>query len=243
MSGGKWVAEQARRRKEYVDACAEIGRIWEQRIACSGGLLPGSVLDAILTPRGWCGQVQLSLDVSHRQHVKDVRPLTERIAEVYDIPRAALLVESGAAALADTAFIWAFLRPSMADHHQQLPHSVTRPALLPRSTYGKHWQFGKDRLGESAPSDHLTRAERDSLHEWTSKYVTTWEYWRSGPSPAADIDDLVRRMERMRGAILDALPRVGAKAVVAILLDAGMTYEAMPHELAQTLGWQPSRHA
>jgi hypothetical protein len=131
----------------------------------------------------------------------------------------------------------------MADHHQNLPHSVTRPTLLPHSTYGKHWQFGEDHLGKSAPIDHLTPIERDSLLEWTSKYMTTWEYWRSGQSPAADIDDLVRQMERMRGAILDALPRIGAKAVVAILVNAGMTYEAMPHELAQTLGWQPSGHA
>jgi hypothetical protein len=208
------------RRDFYVQECKEISRIWDQRIGSRSGLLPGSTIDAIRTPGGWCGQVQL---VPGAHSTSDVRDVDTQIGDIYDVPQGALVVDEGHAGTADTAFLWAYRRPSMADHHDRAPSSV----------FMQNWS------GEKTPAGQLTRLERGELTSWTKKYLRTRQTMLDGRQ--VDVEDLIRRANRMRGAIVDALPRAGAAEVITILSEAGMTLEAMPQQLARSMGWTRSR--
>lgn len=102
----------------YRQACAELQTVWECTIASEDGPLPGSVLDSLITPQGWCGHVQLaSAQTSAR-----VMAAIDAIAKAYDLPAGSIVVRT----LDDDsqAFIWAYSTKSGADYHLKWPYPV-----------------------------------------------------------------------------------------------------------------------
>lgn len=199
----------------YAQQNAELGHIWRRRLAGPGDRLPGSTLQGFFMPGGWCGQVQLEDHAT-----SDVVEASDVICDVYGVPRGALKVEPSCAGTADTAFLRAYSRPSAVDYYDREPYSV----------YLQNW------AEETSAPDHLTRLERNELSKWTREYVTTLQLTLKGQG--LDIETLVRRYERMRGGIIDALHRAGAAEVIALLTEAGMTRAAMPHDLARKMNWR-----
>jgi hypothetical protein len=116
--------EQRRRRGEYVAACKRILDIWERTLASPSGPLPGATLDPFVTPRGWCGHVQATIEQTEDLDSEGRRRLAAAISDAYELPRGAVLVDHGWRQIGDTAFIWAYGRPGMVDYHERLPATV-----------------------------------------------------------------------------------------------------------------------
>lgn len=131
--------DAADRHMDYLDGCTKIVRVWEKRIANRTGPLPGSLLSPIRTPLGWCGQVQL---FPGRHSTVDAAAAANTIAAVYGLPTGSVVVDDGVDETADTAFIWAYNRPSMADYHAHWPMTITgQPFAGHLSVVGRPTRF------------------------------------------------------------------------------------------------------
>src|SRR3954465_4549601 len=58
--------------EDYQQGCARLRSVWEYAIAADGGPLPGSVLEPLITPQGWCGRV-------HGPHSSKVMAVVRRV--------------------------------------------------------------------------------------------------------------------------------------------------------------------
>lgn len=212
--------EQHRRRSDYLAEGDRIRNVWARKIAHRGGLLPGATLDPFVTPRGWCGHVQAFITQTEVLSGYDSRKrLQSSVEQAYGLPRGAVLIDRGWQGIGDTAFIWAFSRPGDVDYHERLPHTV----------------FGEDFAGESTPPGQLTRLEKVELAAWARKHHDMLVGLRTGQYPV-DMTQLVRRYNRMRGAILDALTRVDPAQVKAILGRSQLSYHDLGEDVGDLLG-------
>jgi len=215
--------EHERRRGDYHAACEEIRQVWRQRIANPSGVLPGSTLDPAITSRGWVGHVQGFIsqsDVLTRGSWKD---LAAAIAEAYGLPRGAVLVDNSYTGVGDTVCVWAYRRPGEVDHHRRLPHTV----------------FGQEWAGKEPVPGQLTDLERAELRDWAGKHRQMVELLRQGRD--VDMERVVRRYNRMRGAILDALTRANVGEVREMLLEKGLTYATLGNDIAELLEMERPR--
>lgn len=223
-SGVEWEArEQRDRRARYLAECERIREVWDRGIAHRRGLLPGATLDPVVTTRGWCGHVQALItqtDVLARSDSR--RQLQQAVEQAYELPPGAVLIDDGWRGIGDTAFIWAYPRPGVVDYHQRLPHSV----------------FGQNFAGEKTSPGQLTRLEISELADWARKHHDMLYGLRTGRY-AVDMTQLVRRYNRMRAAILDALTRVGPDEVKAILSESKLSYEDLGEDIGDILGLKP----
>ncbi|KUM90262.1 hypothetical protein AQI88_38840 [Streptomyces cellostaticus] len=213
--------EQQRRRNEYLQECAQVRGVWDQRIAHRRGILPGATLDPVVSNIGWCGQVQL---VPGANHYGEVEKAADDIAYAYELPPGSVVVDPGNRGTADTSFLWAYRSPSHARHHNLRP-------------WGLH---GNDYAGESTPPGLVTRLEWAELEDWASKYAFVWKQIRR-PDGRVDMEQFLRRLTRLEAAILDVLPRTRAETVRQIVEKAGLPYESLSEDVAEAIGLQQTR--
>jgi hypothetical protein len=218
-STSEWVdREQSSRRADYLAECRRISSIWEQNIAAPDGLLPGATLDPFITPRGWCGHVQATIEQTGDLDQAGRRRLAAVLADLYGLPQGAVLVDDGWEGIGDTAFIWAYRRPGEVDYHQRLPHSVFRLGFA----------------GEAPLPGQLTKLERSELKSWTRKHVAMLESLRGGRH--VEMVQMSRRYNRMRGAILDALTRAAPEEVRDLLVEVKVHPRDLGDDIARVLG-------
>ncbi|WP_225827094.1 hypothetical protein [Streptomyces naphthomycinicus] len=213
--------EQQRRRNEYLQECALVREVWDQKIAHRRGILPDATLDPVVSNIGWCGQVQL---VPGANHSGEVEKAADDIAYAYELPPGSVVVDPGHRGTADTSFLWAYRSPSHARHHNLRP-------------WGLH---GNDYAGESTPPGLVTRLEWAELEDWASKYAFVWKQIRR-PDGRVDMEQFLRRLTRLEAAILDVLSRTRAETVRQIVEKAGLPYESLSQDVAEAIGLQQGR--
>lgn len=211
--------ELQRRRNKYFAACEEIRRLWNEKIAHRNGPLPGASLDPFITTRGWAGHVQASIDQAEELNWDGRRKLASLLADVYELPQGAVLVDDGWQGIPDTAFIWAYRRPGVVDYHERLPHSV----------------FKQEFAGRKPEPGQLTDFEVAELRSWTHKYLYVLRLIRE-EGHHVDMERLVRRYNRMRGAILDALTRATPGEILEILAKEEFRPSDLGDDIAEKLG-------
>jgi hypothetical protein len=209
-------ADEHGRHQRYLENREHIVQLWKQHLAGPAGPLRGAILAPAPIPHGWCGQVQL---VPGEHHFGDVKDAVEAIAETYGTPAGAVVVEPSRSGTADEAFIWVFFTISAADHHRSKP--IT--------TLDVH---GRGR--EPAPT-RASDSELGHLADWAWKYSATWNGITRPGRGAFDVDRFLHRLLRLRGAVLDLLPRTTPGVVKSILVEAGITRECLPRDLAETV--------
>ncbi|MEU3767903.1 hypothetical protein AB0E55_22865 [Amycolatopsis keratiniphila] len=207
-------------RTRHQDYTAERDRLlalWERGVAGPDGPLAGAILDPAPLPTGWCGQVQL---VPGEHHIGDVRDAEDFIAAIYGLQRGAVVVEDSRTGTADTAFVWAFHTVSAADHYRHTPMTTL-------DVYGR---------ADAPASTTADPGELKHLADWADKHRFVWDQLRAGEHRHVDVDRVVHRLQRLRGGILDLLPRTAPGQVRAVLEDAGVTREHLPDDLADLVG-------
>lgn len=220
-SSSDWqVKEQRERRAAYLGESERIRDIWNRRIAHRGGPLPGATLDPFVTPRGWCGHVQaLIAQTDVVSGYESRQRLQNAIEQAYALPSGAVLLDHGWRGVGDTAFIWAFRRPGVVDYHERLPHSV----------------FGQNFAGEKTLPGQLTKLEKSELADWARKHHDILVGLRTNQY-SVDMTQLVRRYNRLRAAILDALTRISTEEVKAILAKSKLSYHDLGEDIGDLLG-------
>ncbi len=217
-SASDWEREkQHSRRAEYLAANKKILDVWQQRIASRSGPLPGATLDPFVTLRGWCGHVQATIMQAERLNHDGRRRLADAICDAYQLPRGAVLVDHGWRHIGDTAFIWAYTRPGMVDHHERLPHSV----------------FGQEFAGRTPVPGQLTTLEESELKDWARKHKDMLDSIRAGRP--VDMEQVNRRYNRMRGAVLDALTRASVAHVRGVILASGLDHRSVGEDIGELL--------
>ncbi|TCO55621.1 hypothetical protein [Actinocrispum wychmicini] len=209
-----WHDEHARHQR-YRDERDRIVELWSLQLAGPSGPLAGAILDPAPLPIGWCGQVQL---VPGRHSIRDVQEAAPAIESAYGTPRDAVVVEESRTGTADQAFVWAFHTTSAADHHRNRPMST-------RDVHG--------RGNEPAPP-RAEPWESEHLADWAGKYAFSYTRTRA-IGGVSGVSRFVRRLARLRGGILDLLPRTDPGHVQHILTEKGVTSEMLPDDLAEIL--------
>jgi hypothetical protein len=212
--------EQQERRARYLAECERIREVWNRKIAHRRGLLPGATLDPAVTTQGWCGHVQAFItqtDALARSESR--RQLQQAVEQAYELPSGAVLIDRGWRDIGDTAFIWAYRRPGVVDYYERLPLSV----------------FGQSFAGEKTLPGRLSRLETSELADWARKHHDMLQVLRANRYPV-DMTQVVRRYNRMRAAILDALTRVSADEVKAILSKSNLSYDDLGEDIGELLG-------
>ncbi|MEU7823064.1 hypothetical protein [Catellatospora sp. NPDC049133] len=210
-------AERDLRREEYVQLCEAIRHTWMAQIAGKRGILPGATLDPIITPRGWVGHVQGT--IAQSDLMSDDRPrIAAAIVLAYDLPLGAVLVDDGHRRIPDSLTVWAFRRPGEVDYHQRLPHTV----------------FNQVFAGEEAVPGTLTRLERAELVSWGRKVNAILGAVRRGAE--VDMDQVTRRYNRFRGAVLDALSKVDVEQVRELVEQTGLNHRTVGVDIGRLLG-------
>lgn len=212
------IRKQTDRRANYLAKCDEIRQIWDQNIAHRRGPLPGATLDPFITPRGWCGHVQGLITQSDALKWDNRESLADLVADLYDLPHGAVLFDRGWRGVGDTAFIWAYQRPGALDYHKRLPHTV----------------FMSESHGVEPVPGQLTTLEVSELQDWARKHHDMLTYLRAGQT--VDMEQVVRRYNRMRAAILDALTRASVSEVRDMLLEQGLDYCTLGEDIGELLG-------
>lgn len=136
------------------------------------------------------------------------------------------MVEESRSGSADTAFIWAFHTSSAADYHRHVPMSTLDV---------------QSRGGEPAPP-RAESWELEHLSDWAGKVSHSWKAALTQGGPA-DPARFIRRSLRLRGGVLDLLPRTAPGQVREVLTSRGVTRDMVPTDLADAVGLPPSRRA
>lgn len=110
---------------------------------------------------------------------------------------------------ADVAFIRVFPRVSLADHY------VRRPDLV------------------------ITGDTYRDLKSWAQDYHQTWTDLRTEPHHRVNMARFEQRLRCLRGAIIDLRPGDRDGRLRDTLLDAGLSYESLPDDLADIAGLVP----
>lgn len=215
--------EQRERRSAYLEECEQIRRTWDLFIASAGCILAGSTIDPVITQRGWVGHVQALISHSdiltgHR------RELGRAIETAFELPAGAVLVDWGYRHIGDTACVWAYRRPGEVDYHKRLPHTV----------------FGQEFADHEPPLAGLTSLERSELKSWARKHKDMLDAIERGNFPV-DMEQVSRRYNRMRGAILDALTKVDPATVRELLVERGLDYFSVGEDIGALLGMPTGR--
>uniref|UniRef100_UPI003F495829 hypothetical protein n=1 Tax=Amycolatopsis sp. CA-096443 TaxID=3239919 RepID=UPI003F495829 len=203
------------RHQRYRDERNRIAALWTRHVACPSGPLEGAILDPAPLPNGWCGQVQL---VPGAHSIHGVQEAAAFIESVYGLPRGAVVVEDSRTGTADTAFVWAFHTPSAADHHRHAPTTT----------------LDVDGRGDQPAPPRAEPRESGRLADWADKYSFYYTRMRDHGG-RMDIARFVRRYQRLRGGILDLLPRTDPGHVQQILVENGVTSEMLPDDLVELL--------
>ncbi|MFG3423383.1 hypothetical protein [Micromonospora sp. NPDC048063] len=211
--------EQKDRRKSYLAECAKIRQVWDRTVGSPRGLLPGATLDPALTPQGWYGHVQGTITQTDALYGSGERKALARAVEnAYELPPGAVLIGDSWTGVPDSVALWAYSRPGEVDYYERLPHTV----------FGKEWADKEPVPGQ------LTDLERSELRDWTRKHLSMLKVLRSGGH--VDMEQVNRRYNRMRGAILDALTRASVEQVRDMVVDCGLDYLTAGEDVGRRLG-------
>lgn len=189
---------------------AEIVAVWAREIASERGPLPGSTLEAMPTPHGWCGPVGGATP-------QRVQAAAERIAAVYRLPERSVLVEQSERA---DVFLWAYRAASAADYHRQWPQPVidgTEFTDVVRSGSG------------SSLLDYVR------LTEMARKHQADWSDLRGGRP--VDVQRFTRRLALLRAGIVDILTRSRRVQVRELLLRVGVAAESLPVDVLRAIDY------
>lgn len=202
----------------YRRECADLRTAWTDAVANEDGPLPGSMLDPLVTPQGWCGHLQLAVD-QRASMVVDAAP---KIAEAFGLAPNSIVVRT----MADdtTVFIWAYSTRSGADYHLKWPHPVLD---------------GSEFVDIKRESAGTTLLDLVQLTTWARAYKESWMAMRSGRP--MDVQQFVRRLGRLRAGILDILARTKPRQVRELLLRVGIDHESLPADLASTIDYPRDR--
>ncbi|ALG12075.1 hypothetical protein [Kibdelosporangium phytohabitans] len=85
---------------------------------------------------------------------------------------------------------------------------------------------------------HATAWELDHLSGWARRYRSSREI--VGTHGRVNVDRFVRRLLRLRGGILDLLPRTASGHIRTLLLDQDIDRECLPKDLADAVGFSPA---
>lgn len=193
--------------------CAAIEAVWQREVAAEDGPLPGSRLTAIVTPQGWCGHIE----PADGGWAGRVLAAAGAIAAAYDLPQAALTVRnSGERA----AFVWAYRTAGGADYHRSWPH----PPLDGSEYVDIHREGRGSSLLDLVQLTARARA-----------YQESWAALRAGH--AVDMGRVVRRYSRLRAGIHDLLPHTHPEQLRDLLMQVGVSREALPADLADAIGY------
>jgi hypothetical protein len=189
---------------------AEIVAVWAGEIASATGPLPGSRLDAMPTPHGWCGRV-------HGTTPQLANAAAGRIAETYQLPTNAVIVETTDGG---GVFLWAYRTPSAADYHRHWPQPVidgTEFSDVARSGSG------------SSLLDYVR------LTEMARKHQADWRDLRGGRP--VDVHRFTRRLTLLRAGVFDILARSRPDQVREVLLRVGVPAESLPDDVLRALDY------
>ncbi|MBP2319867.1 hypothetical protein JOF56_000252 [Kibdelosporangium banguiense] len=202
----------------YRRDCAALRTVWENAVAGEDGPLPGSALDPLVTPQGWCGHVQLAAD----QRAGMVVEAVPKITEAYGLAADSIVVRT----MADetTVFIWAYSTRSGADYHLKWPHPVLD---------------GSEFVDIKRESAGTTLLDLVQLTTWARAYKESWVALRSGRE--LDVQQFVRRLGRLRAGILDILARTKPRQVRELLLRVDIDHESLPADLASIIDYPRDR--
>ena len=189
---------------------------WERKVATSSGALPDArLVDVVVENEDrWTATVRLG----DGQSISEAMDATPAIAEAYGLATGSIRVTSGISSA--TVIVTAFPSPAGADYAERCP-------IIPLTGDGEY-------LGESSPAGQLTRLEHAHVADWASKYANSWQAMRTGDR--VDVERYWRRLTRLRGGILDAVPHAGPGELAEILTERGLSFAALPTELAEAAG-------
>jgi len=200
---------------EYRQSRADLLVVWERAIAGEDGPLPGTVLEPLITPQGWCGHV-------HGQHAIKVMAAVEAISQAYGLPAGSIVARTLAAD--DDVFIWAYNTRSGADYHLRWPHPVLD---------------GSEFVDIKRESAGTTLLDLVQLTAWARAYKESWQAIRSGRP--VDVEQFARRLNRLRAGILDILTRTTPRQVRELLVRVGIDRESLPGDLADVIDYPLDR--
>lgn len=192
---------------------AAIEAVWLATVAAEDGPLPGSRLVALVTPQGWCGQV----DPADDQPASAVLGAAIAIADAYGLPAGAITVRRNGE---HAAFVWAYRTAGGGDYQRAWPH--------PPLDGSEYVDIQRERRGNSL-------LDLVQLTTWARAYQQSWAALRAGEP--VDMGQLVRRYTRLRAGILDLLARTPAEQVRDLLLQVGVNREALPDDVATAVGY------
>jgi hypothetical protein len=194
--------------------CAGLRTVWDSKVAGDDGPLPGSALDPLVTPQGWCGHVQ-------GPAASKVMAATAAIAKAFDLPEGSIVVRTLGT---DDAFVWAYTTRSGADYHLNWPYPVLD---------------GSEFVDIKRESAGTTLFDLVQLTSWARAYKESWHALRSGRE--IDVQQFVRRLSRLRAGILDILTRTKPRQVRELLLRVGIDHESLPVDLAEAIAYPVDR--
>lgn len=202
---------------DYRAGCAEIESVWAREIAGEDGPLPGSGLTALVTPQGWCGHVEPADGRWAVGVLAAAKTIVAAVAAAYDVPeRAVTMRPDGERAV----FVWVYSTAGGADYHRGWPH--------PPLDGSEYIDIQRERPGTSL-------LDLVQLTTRARSYQETWSALRTGRQ--VDMAQLVRRYHRLRAGIHDLLPRTRPDQLRDILLQVGVSREALPDDVAETIGY------
>ncbi|MCE7007238.1 hypothetical protein LWC34_31110 [Kibdelosporangium philippinense] len=202
----------------YLRDCEALRTVWIERIAGTDGPLPGSDLDPLITPQGWCGHVLLA----EGQRAATVIEAATDIASAYDLPDGSIVVRT----MAENrqVFLWAYATKSGADYHLSWPHPVLD---------------GSEFVDIKRESSGTTLFDLVQLTTWARAHKESWEAIRAGRDQ--DVQQFVRRFTRLRAGIVDILTRAKPQQVRELLLRVGLDRASLPNDLAEQIGYPKDR--
>ncbi len=202
----------------YRRDCEALRTRWNDRIACADGPLPGSVLDPLVTPQGWCGHVQLA----EGQRAGTVIDAVSDIAKAYDLPDGSIVVRT----MAENrqVFIWGYTTKSGADYHLSWPHPVLD---------------GSEFVDIKRQSNGTTLLDLVQLTTWARAHKESWDAVRAGRE--MDVQQFVRRLNRLRAGIVDILTRAKPQQIRELLMRVGLDRASLPNDLAEELNYPHDR--
>ncbi|ALG07376.1 hypothetical protein [Kibdelosporangium phytohabitans] len=204
----------------YRRDCAALRETWDTAIAVDGGPLPGSALDPLVTPQGWCGHVRLA----EGQRAATVIDAAPRIAEAFGLPDGSIVVRT----MPDNreVFVWGYSTKSGADYHLSWPHPVLD---------------GSEFIDIKRESKGTTLLDLVQLTTWARAHKESYEALRAGR--AQDVQQFARRLGRLRAGIVDILTRAKPQQIRELLLRVGLERAALPNDLADEIGYPRDRDA
>lgn len=204
----------------YQQECDALRALWQDAIAAADGPLPGSVLEPLVTPQGWCGYVRLA----EEQRASTVIAAVGQIAAAFGLPDGSVVVRT----MADSheVFVWGYSTKSGADYHLNWPHPVLD---------------GSEFVDIKRESKGTTLLDLVQLTTWARAHKESWEALRTGRDP--DVQQFVRRLTRLRAGIVDILTRAKPRQVRELLLRVGLDRAALPEDLADAIGYPRDRDA